>query len=151
MLRYGGLYGPGATDDQVELVRKRQFPLVGSGSGYCSWVHVDDAASATLLAVEQKATGVFNIVDDEPAPAGEWLPYLAECVGANQRSMCLKSGLPACPGLIAVITWTTVSGWAPVTALRTDSASSPSITTPFAPSSASRPSFPALVVVAVTS
>jgi nucleoside-diphosphate-sugar epimerase len=84
VLRYGGLYGPGATDDQVELVRKRQFPLVGSGSGYCSWVHVDDAAGATLLAVEQKATGVFNIVDDEPAPAGEWLPYLAEAAGAKR-------------------------------------------------------------------
>ena len=84
VLRYGGLYGPGATDDQVELVRRRQFPLVGSGAGYCSWVHVDDAASATLLAVEQKATGVFNIVDDEPAPAGEWLPYLAEAAGAKR-------------------------------------------------------------------
>ncbi|WP_405483897.1 NAD-dependent epimerase/dehydratase family protein [Streptomyces sp. NBC_00009] len=82
-LRYGGLYGPGATDDQVELVRKRQFPLVGSGTGYSSWVHLDDAASATVLAVEQKATGVFNIVDDEPAPAREWLPYLARCAGAK--------------------------------------------------------------------
>ena len=77
VLRYGGFYGPGATDDQVELVRKRQFPLVGGGTGYSSWVHLDDAASATVLAVEQKAKGVFNIVDDEPAPASEWLPYLA--------------------------------------------------------------------------
>jgi nucleoside-diphosphate-sugar epimerase len=83
VLRYGGLYGPGATDDQVELVRKRQFPLVGGGAGYSSWVHLDDAASATVLAVEQKATGVFNIVDDEPAPASEWLPYLAACAGAK--------------------------------------------------------------------
>jgi nucleoside-diphosphate-sugar epimerase len=83
VLRYGGLYGPGATDDQVKLVRKRLFPLVGGGTGYCSWVHVDDAASATVLAVEQKARGVFNIVDDEPAPASEWLPYLAECAGAK--------------------------------------------------------------------
>ena len=83
VLRYGGFYGPGATDDQVELVRKRQFPLVGGGTGYFSWVHLDDAASATVLAVEQKATGVFNIVDDEPAPASEWLPYLAECAGAK--------------------------------------------------------------------
>jgi nucleoside-diphosphate-sugar epimerase len=83
VLRYGGLYGPGATDDQVELVRKRQFPLVGGGAGYTSWVHLDDAASATVLAVEQKATGVFNIVDDEPAPASEWLPYLAACAGAK--------------------------------------------------------------------
>ncbi|QKW08235.1 NAD(P)-dependent oxidoreductase [Streptomyces sp. NA04227] len=83
VLRYGGLYGPGATDDQVELVRKRQFPLVGDAAGYSSWIHLDDAARATLLAVEQRATGVFNIVDDEPAPAAEWLPHLARCAGAK--------------------------------------------------------------------
>lgn len=82
-LRYGSLYGPGATDDQVELVRKRQFPLVGGGTGYVSWVHLDDAASAPVLAVEQRAKGVFNIVDDEPAPTSEWLPYLAACAGAK--------------------------------------------------------------------
>jgi nucleoside-diphosphate-sugar epimerase len=82
-LRYGSLYGPGATDDLVELVRKRQFPLVGGGTGYTSWVHVDDATSATVLAVEQQAKGVFNIVDDEPAPASEWLPYLAACAGGK--------------------------------------------------------------------
>ncbi|WP_329125494.1 NAD-dependent epimerase/dehydratase family protein [Streptomyces sp. NBC_01353] len=82
-LRYGALYGPGATDDQVELVRKRQFPLVGGGAGHSSWVHLDDAASATVLAVEQRAKGVFNIVDDEPAPAREWLPYLAACAGGK--------------------------------------------------------------------
>jgi nucleoside-diphosphate-sugar epimerase len=83
-LRYGGFYGPGATDDQVELVRKRMFPLVGGGTGYMSWVHLDDAASATVLAVEQQAKGVFNIVDDEPAPASEWLPHLAACTGAKR-------------------------------------------------------------------
>lgn len=83
VLRYGGFYGPGANDDQIQLVLKRMFPLVGGGTGYVSWIHVDDAASATVLAVEQKATGVFNIVDDEPAPAREWLPYLAECAGAK--------------------------------------------------------------------
>jgi nucleoside-diphosphate-sugar epimerase len=82
-LRYGGLYGPGATEDQVELVRKRQFPLVGGGTGYSSWVHVDDAARATVLAVEKQVKGVFNVVDDEPAPASEWLPYLARCAGAK--------------------------------------------------------------------
>lgn len=82
-LRFGWLYGPGATESLVEPVRKRQFPIVGSGAGHTSWVHVDDAASATVLAVEQKATGVFNIVDDEPAPVSEWLPYLAECAGAK--------------------------------------------------------------------
>ncbi len=83
VLRYGALYGPGATDDQVELVRKRQFPLVGRSTGYSSWVHLDDAASATVLALEQQAKGTFNIVDDEPAPASEWLPYLAACAGAK--------------------------------------------------------------------
>ena len=83
-LRYGWFYGPGATDDQVELIRKRKFPIVGGGTGYWSWVHLDDAASATVLAVEQKARGVFNIVDDEPAPVSEWLPYLAECAGARR-------------------------------------------------------------------
>jgi nucleoside-diphosphate-sugar epimerase len=83
VLRYGSLYGPGATDDQVKLVRRRLFPLVGGGTGYFSWVHLDDAASATVLAVEQRAKGVFNIVDDEPAPVSEWLPYLAECAVAK--------------------------------------------------------------------
>ncbi|MEV6055987.1 NAD(P)-dependent oxidoreductase [Streptomyces sp. NPDC052107] len=83
ILRYGGFYGPGATDDQLELVRKRQFPLVGDGTGYASWVHLDDAASATVLAVEQQARGAFNIVDDEPAPESAWLPYLAACAGAK--------------------------------------------------------------------
>jgi nucleoside-diphosphate-sugar epimerase len=82
-LRYGGLYGPGATDDQVEMIRKRQFPLVGAGTGYSSFVHVDDAASATVLAVEQHAQGLFNVVDDEPAPANQWLPYLANSAGAK--------------------------------------------------------------------
>jgi nucleoside-diphosphate-sugar epimerase len=84
VLRYGGFYGPGANDDQVKLVGKGLFPLVGDGTGYVSWVHVDDAARATVLAVEQQAKGVFNIVDDEPAPVSEWLPYLAECVGARR-------------------------------------------------------------------
>jgi nucleoside-diphosphate-sugar epimerase len=83
ILRYGWFYGPGATDDLVEPVRKRQFPVIGGGAGYCSWVHLDDAASATVLAVEQKAKGVFNIVDDEPAPVNQWLPYLAACAGAK--------------------------------------------------------------------
>jgi len=83
VLRYGGFYGPGAWDDQLRLVRKRLVPLVGGGTGYTSWVHIDDAAGATTLAIEQRATGVYNIVDDEPAPASEWLPYLAECLGAK--------------------------------------------------------------------
>ena len=84
VLRYGSFYGPGAIDDWAELVRKRRFPLVGGGTGYMSWVDLDDAASATVLALEQQATGVFNIADDEPAPASEWLPYLAGCAGAKR-------------------------------------------------------------------
>ena len=83
VLRYGGFYGAGAWDDQLALLRKRLIPIVGGGTGYFSWVHIDDAASATVLAVEQKAEGVFNIVDDEPAPVSEWLPYLATCAGAK--------------------------------------------------------------------
>jgi nucleoside-diphosphate-sugar epimerase len=83
VLRYGGFYGPGAWDEQIKLVRRRLLPIVGAGTGCFSWVHVDDAASATLLAVEQRATGVFNIVDDEPAPVRDWLPRLAECAGAK--------------------------------------------------------------------
>lgn len=83
-LRYGPFYGPGATDDQITLLRKRQFPLIGHGTGYFSWVHLDDAASATVLAVERRANGVFNIVDDEPALVREWLPYLAATAGAKR-------------------------------------------------------------------
>jgi nucleoside-diphosphate-sugar epimerase len=85
VLRYGGFYGPGGgIEDQIELVRKRRLPIIGGGTGYFSWVHLDDAASATVLAVEQRANGVFNIVDDEPAPVSEWLPHLAACVGAKR-------------------------------------------------------------------
>jgi nucleoside-diphosphate-sugar epimerase len=82
VLRYGGFYGD-ASDAMIPIVRKRKFPLVGGGTGYMSWVHLEDAARATVLALEQQARGVFNIVDDEPAPASEWLPYLAECLGAK--------------------------------------------------------------------
>jgi nucleoside-diphosphate-sugar epimerase len=82
VLRYGGFYGD-ASDPTIPMVRKRRFPLVGGGTGYTSWIHLDDAAGATVLALEQGVRGVFNIVDDEPAPASEWLPYLAECLGAK--------------------------------------------------------------------
>ena len=64
-------------------MRRRLLPIIGAGTGYTSWVHVDDAVSATVLAVEQHAKGVYNIVDDEPAPVSEWLPRLAECAGAR--------------------------------------------------------------------
>ena len=82
-LRFGALYGPGAIEDQAELMRKRQYPLVGGGGGHSSWLHLDDAASATVLAVEQRSEGIFNIADDEPAAASDWLPYLASVAGAK--------------------------------------------------------------------
>ncbi len=118
VLRYGGLYGPGATDDQVELVRKRQFPLVGGGTGYSSWVHLDDAASATVLAVEQKARGVFNIVDDDPAPASEWLPYLAACAGAKPPMRVPKWLARLLAGDVAVTMMTEGRGFSNVKAKR---------------------------------
>jgi nucleoside-diphosphate-sugar epimerase len=83
VLRYGSFYGPGASDDQVKMIRRGLFPLVGAGTGYFSWIHLDDAASATILAVEQNARGIYNIVDDEPAPVSQWLPFLAQCAGAR--------------------------------------------------------------------
>ncbi len=84
VLRYGSFYGPGASESLVELVRKRQLPLVGGGGGVWSWLHVDDAASATLAALEHGAArGVYAVVDDDPAPVAEWLPFLAEAVGAK--------------------------------------------------------------------
>ena len=83
VLRYGNLYGPGASEQMVELIRKRRFPLIGDGGGVWSWTHVDDAASAAVAALEQGEPGVYNITDDEPAPASEWLPYLADAVGAK--------------------------------------------------------------------
>ncbi|MGH4016591.1 MAG: NAD-dependent epimerase/dehydratase family protein [Pseudonocardiaceae bacterium] len=118
VLRYGGLYGPGATDDSVELVRKRQFPLVGGGTGYSSWVHLDDAASATVLAVEQKARGVFNIVDDEPAPASEWLPYLAACAGAKRPMRVPKWLARLLAGEVAVTMMTEGRGFSNAKARR---------------------------------
>src|SRR5204862_3887310 len=84
-VRYGSLYGPGtSTSEQFpELLRKRRMPLIGDGAGVWSFIHVDDAASATVLALERGEPGVYNVVDDEPAPASEWLPYLADALGAR--------------------------------------------------------------------
>jgi nucleoside-diphosphate-sugar epimerase len=118
VLRYGGLYGPGATDDQVELVRKRQFPVVGRGTGYSSWVHLDDAASATVLAVERKARGLFNIVDDEPAPASQWLPYLAACAGAKPPMRVPKWLARLLAGQVAVTMMTEGRGFSNAKAKR---------------------------------
>jgi nucleoside-diphosphate-sugar epimerase len=117
-LRYGGFYGPGATDDQVELVRKRQFPLVGDGAGHSSWIHLDDAASATVLAVEQQAKGVFNIADDEPAPASAWLPHLAACAGAKPPMRIPKWPARLLAGEVAVVMMTEGRGFSNAKAKR---------------------------------
>jgi 2-alkyl-3-oxoalkanoate reductase len=80
-LRYGIFYGA-ANDGLIEPVRKRQYPIIGDGEGVASWIHLDDAAAATVLALEHDGPAIFNIVDDEPAPVREWLPVLAEALGA---------------------------------------------------------------------
>ena len=88
VLRYGHFYGPGTSlaqgAEQVELVRRRKFPLVGDGGGVWSFIHVADAAEATVAAVERGNRGVYNIVDDDPAPVAKWLPALAEELGAKK-------------------------------------------------------------------
>jgi nucleoside-diphosphate-sugar epimerase len=81
-LRYGGFYG-NSGDQVIRLIRKRWFPMIGDGAGVTSWVHLDDAAAATILAVEYDGAGIFNIVDDDPAPSSEWLPVLAQALGAK--------------------------------------------------------------------
>lgn len=87
VLRYGGFYGPGTSiapgGEQFELVRRRKFPLVGDGAGVWSFIHVADAAEATVAAVEHGSRGVYNVVDDDPAPVAEWLPALAQELGAK--------------------------------------------------------------------
>jgi nucleoside-diphosphate-sugar epimerase len=88
VLRYGGFYGPGTSlaqgAEQVELVRRRKFPLVGDGGGVWSFIHIADAAEATVAAVEHGSRGVYNVVDDDPAPVAEWLPALAAELGAKK-------------------------------------------------------------------
>jgi nucleoside-diphosphate-sugar epimerase len=89
VLRYGGFYGPGTSLSlepgaaAVESVRKRQFPVIGDGGGIWSFVHIEDAAAATAAAVERGHAGIYQIVDDEPAPVREWLPALASALGAK--------------------------------------------------------------------
>ena len=87
VLRYGAFYGPGTSlargEEQFELVRRRKFPLVGDGGGVWSFIHIADAAEATVAAVEHGSRGVYNVVDDDPAPVAEWLPSLAQTLGAK--------------------------------------------------------------------
>jgi 2-alkyl-3-oxoalkanoate reductase len=81
-LRYGGWYGAG-NDGLITPVRKRQYPVIGSGAGITSLIHLEDAAAATVLALDHEGPAIYNIVDDEPAPLREWLPAMAEALGAG--------------------------------------------------------------------
>jgi nucleoside-diphosphate-sugar epimerase len=81
-LRYGAFYGA-ANDGLIEPVRKRQFPIVADGDGVSSFIHLEDAATATVRALEHDGPAIYNIVDDEPAPVREWLPVLADALGAE--------------------------------------------------------------------
>ena len=83
VLRYGSFYGPGASDVLLHMVRKRQLPVIGGGTGVWSFVEITDAAAATLAAVGRGAPGVYNVVDSDPAPVAEWLPYLAKVAAAK--------------------------------------------------------------------
>jgi 2-alkyl-3-oxoalkanoate reductase len=83
VLRYGSFYGPGASGAMLDAVRKRRLPVVGGGTGIWSFTEITDAAAATLAAVERGAPGVYNVVDSDPAPVAEWLPYLAQVAGAK--------------------------------------------------------------------
>lgn len=82
VLRYGAFYGA-ANDGLIEPIRKRLFPVVGNGAGVTSFIHLDDAAAATVIAIEGDLTGIYHVVDDDPAPAREWLPVLATVLGAK--------------------------------------------------------------------
>ncbi len=82
VVRYGGLYGPGSSEALGGILRKRMFPVIGSGAGYVSSTHIDDAAAGTLAALERGRRGVYNIVDDEPAPSRAFIPAVAEALGA---------------------------------------------------------------------
>jgi 2-alkyl-3-oxoalkanoate reductase len=90
VLRYGGFYGPGTSfslkpeGEHVALIRKRKFPVVGNGAGVWSFIHIEDAATATTAAIEHGERGIYNVVDDEPAPVSVWLPAAADTLGAKQ-------------------------------------------------------------------
>lgn len=110
ILRYGFFYGPGTSygpgGGNANEVAKRRFPIAGGGAGVSSFVHIDDAAHATLVAIEGEATGVFNVCDDEPAPMHEWLPVMAEAMGAKRplRVPAFVARLAAGPHAVAFAT-----------------------------------------------
>jgi nucleoside-diphosphate-sugar epimerase len=83
VLRYGSFYGPGASQILLDLLRKRMLPVIGGGTGIWSFIEITDAAAATIAAVDRGAAGVYNVVDSDPAPVTDWLPYLAGVAGAK--------------------------------------------------------------------
>ena len=111
VLRYGGFYGPGTNlggepgGEMTEMVRKRRMPILGEGTGVWSFVHIADAASATVAAVERGAPGIYNVTDDEPAPVKEWLPVLAQDVGAKppMRMPAFLARIIAGPAVFAMM------------------------------------------------
>jgi nucleoside-diphosphate-sugar epimerase len=114
VLRYGGFYGPGTSlhpgGEQWELVRRRKFPVIGDGGGIWSFVHIADAAEATAIAVDRGERGIYNIVDDEPAPVADWLPVLAEKVGAPKPLRVPKFVGRMAAGQVAVMMMTETRG-----------------------------------------
>jgi nucleoside-diphosphate-sugar epimerase len=88
-LRYGGFYGPGTSlglnpvGEMIEMIQARKMPLAGKGTGVWSFIHIEDAAAATVEAIEHGRRGIYNVVDDEPAPVSEWLPELAKTLGTK--------------------------------------------------------------------
>jgi len=115
-LRYGGFYGPGtgislAPDAVIGApIRKRRFPIVGDGGGVWSWVHIEDAAAATAAAVEHGRPGIYNVVDDEPAPVREWLPVLASALGAKPPRRVPRWLVGLAAGEAAAVMMTEVRG-----------------------------------------
>jgi nucleoside-diphosphate-sugar epimerase len=114
VLRYGAFYGPGTHlapgGELSELVRKRRFPLVGDGGGVWSFIHVADAAEATVAAVEHGSRGVYNVVDDDPAPVAEWLPALAQTLGAKKPMRVPRFIVRLFAGEAGVVMMTDVRG-----------------------------------------
>ena len=114
VLRYGAFYGPGTSlapgEVQFELIRERRFPLIGDGGGVWSFVHIADAAEATLAAIERGSRGVYNVVDDDPATVAEWLPALADKLGAEEPMRVQPSVAREFAGEAGVVMMTEIRG-----------------------------------------
>jgi nucleoside-diphosphate-sugar epimerase len=114
VLRYGGFYGPGtsltADGEAVELIRGRKFPVVGDGAGVWSFIHIEDAAEATVAAVEHGTRGIYNVVDDDPAPVAEWLPVAATAFGAKPPRHVPRLVGRVVAGEVAVVMMTEIRG-----------------------------------------